>query len=424
VSAQDPPAISLALDGKGNPYCNAANVCRILREHPEWAGRVWFDEFHQRLRTDWAGSGVRNWRDDDGVALTCWIQDQQRMSRLNLAVVEQSVLLVGMENRRSEIADWLRCLEWDGQGRLDQLVTRGFGADDTEYAIAVGSNFIKSMVQRIQKPGAKVDTAPIFEGSQGIGKTRALQAIGGPWYGEMHSQFGAKDALLEMRGKILIELAELEAMSKREVEGIKAFLSRKVDTYRAPYARHPVDVPRICVFAGSTNESTYLRDSTGARRFWPVRCGLIDVDWIKKNRTQLFAEALFRLAREPWWEVPEAAAAHERELRYEGDPWADRVETYLALKDTVTIAEVLTDAIKMDTERQDKRAQMRVAHILRRLNWQRDQVGMSRRRIWRREVAEGSAGGAGVVHLQRAATQASALPEPPEPLYVDKSTGE
>lgn len=409
----------LELDAKGLPFCNVVNVCRILRNHPEWSGRLWFDSFHQRLRTDWDGCGARNWRDDDGVALTCWIQERQRMNRVSLAVVEQAVLLVGMENCRSEVLDWLRCLSWDGEARLDQLSVRGFGADDTDYAIAVGSNFVKGMVARAEKPGRKVDTALILEGPQGIGKTRALQALGGPWYGSLHSQFGTTDALLEMRGKWVIELPELEALSKREVEGIKAFISRDTDTFRTPYGRHPADVPRSCLFAGTTNESTYLRDSTGARRFWPLRCGRIDVDWIKANRTQLIAEALFRVrAGESWWELPEAEAAREQELRFEGDPWADRVETYLIGRDTVTIADILSDGLKVEVSHQDKRMQMRVAHILRRLNWQRDQIGASRRRIWQREHVEGGAGGSPVVLLKRPAPQGSALPEPPEPLSI------
>lgn len=408
--------LGLKLTAKGIPIANVDNVVRVLRGHPRFVGKLWFDDFHQRIRTNLGEDGERAWQDADDIEVLIFLQGELLLSAVTLGHVQQAAILIAMASRRrGEPFTWLLNLRWDNEPRLYEFASKALGVEPSEYAANVGANLIKGMVARMQQPGAKVDTMVVYEGRQGILKTESLKALGGKWYGELHSSFGTKDAIQELAGKWLVEAAELQAMSKREHEVTKAFLSRTTDTFRPPYGRHAVDVPRTCVFVGTTNESTYLRDATGARRFWPLRCGKIDLDWIHTNREQLFAEAWWRLESqgETWWEVPQDEAMREQEARYEGDPWTEPVQRWLVGRDTATTSEILTDAVRLDIGRQTKREQMRVAAILRKLEWERALTGTGRHRVWRRATSEPPF--SKVAHLEPRAQIESDPPERHEP---------
>ncbi|MCL4799021.1 MAG: hypothetical protein KJ025_05495 [Burkholderiales bacterium] len=408
-------AARLQLNANGTPYLNAANVARVLDFHPDYKGALYFDRFYQRVRVDHDAT-PRDWRDVDELRLLRLLQTEVGLPRIGIDPVRQGVELVAHEHERCEPLSWLLGLRWDGVSRADLLVSRAFGGDDTAYAIAIGANLLKAAAARLIWPGCKHDHIVVLESGQGRLKSQALETLGGDWYGEILSPLGSKDAILELHGRLIVELPELEALNRREPETIKAFASRRVDNFRPPYGRRTLELPRTSVMVGTTNESHYLRDATGARRFWPVRCGAIDLDWIGANREQLFAEALHRVRelREPWWEVPAGEAAAAQEQRYEGDPWEDRVAMHVAQLRQVEIGELLRAAVGLEAARQDRRAQLRAGAILRRLGWARRQVGALRRRVWEAPAEEGSVG-SGVVRLDRRARSASEPTEPIEP---------
>ena len=122
--------------------------------------------------------------------------------------------------------------------------------------------------------GCQVDNMVVLEGVQGIGKSRALRALGGKWYSSASESVMYKDFYLILTGSLIMEIAELDSFKKAEVTRIKQVISSPHDYYRVPYGRDAQVYPRMCVFVGTTNEREYLKDTTGARRFWPIKCDM------------------------------------------------------------------------------------------------------------------------------------------------------
>jgi predicted P-loop ATPase len=295
-------------------------------------------------------------------------------------IAGKAVEAVARERTIHPVRDYLNCLKWDGVPRLDGCLERYFGVQATTpeqaaYRSAVGRRWMISAVARIMKPGCKVDHCLVLEGRQGLLKSTSLEALaGGPaWFTDELGDLGTKDASLQLSGKWIIELAEVTALVRSDSSAAKAFLSRPNDHFRPPYGKRTGDFPRQCVFAGTTNDTVYLKDETGNRRFWPVTCTVIDLDGLRRDRDQLWAEAVVRYERgERWWlDTPELndQAAEEQADRYETDPWQELVEEYCSPKDSVSIAEVLTSIKPKD--RWDRRDQMRVARCLKALGWDR-----------------------------------------------------
>jgi predicted P-loop ATPase len=197
-----------------------------------------------------------------------------------------------------------------------------------------------------------------------------------PWFTDDLAEFGSKDASMQVRSAWGIEVAELSAMTRGEIERVKAFITRSTDRFRPSYGRRVIEVLRQAVFFGSTNALEYLKDETGGRRFWPIRCGKIDHDAIARDRDQLWAEAVALYnAREPWWLTDEALLleAHgQQEERHQDDPWHEFIANYCAAAEDVAVAEIL-EALGIDRARWTQADQNRVARCLVRLGWERYQ---------------------------------------------------
>lgn len=285
------------------------------------------------------------------------------------------------------IRDYLNGLRWDGRERLAGLLARYAGAEDTEINRTLSERFAISCVARVMKPGAKVDTVLILAGRQGLGKSTFFRALAGEqWFRDTALDIRNKDAFLALRGAWLYEMAELASMRARDAETVKAFLSATVDHYRKPYARNMIAQPRQCVFVGSTNEPSFLRDPTGARRFWPVRVGRApDVAAVERDRDQLWAEALalYQQGR-IWWLESDAALEDSHERYQHEDPWESAIRDWLAGgSDRFTVTDVLTEAIRMDLDKQAKHHEMRVGGILARLGYEKHRVRVGGARAYR-----------------------------------------
>lgn len=357
--------ITLQINARGEPLGTVANVRTVLEKHPRFAEHFWLDTFHQELFTTWDSAEPRRWADVDRIAIADVLQGDMGLAKFTPELVEQAVFVIASKDQRDELRDWLTSLRWDGTPRLDAWLQHAAGVPDDEYHTAVARNFILSMVARGIQPGCKVDTMPVFEGVQGAGKSTLLRILGGKFYSELTDSLDNKDYMVSLQGKWLVEIAELDAIRKSEVTRIKQVLSSQVDRFRPPYGRHAKDMPRRVVFAGTTNESHYLRDATGARRFWPVRVGSIDTEWLELDREQIFAEAVERLDEgATWWDVPQDAQREQTEQRREDDVWESAIAEHCAGRSEVTLSEILTTALGIELSKQTKPDQMRATKAL------------------------------------------------------------
>jgi predicted P-loop ATPase len=291
--------------------------------------------------------------------------------------VGRAVQAAAQHNRFHPVRDYFNSLVWDRVPRLTNWLQTHFHVEDSEYVRAIGPRYLISAVARIYRPGAKVDHSLILEGPQGKQKSEALRtlAISDDWFIDRLSHVASKDAVLETVGVLIVEIAEMDALTKATSSAIKAFLTRRHDRFRPPWGKHTISLPRQCVFAGTINPTAggYLKDPTGARRFWPVSCHcMIDLDGLKEMRGQLWAEAVhqFKAGAKWWLETPEleALATAEQAARFVVDVWQEPICEWLGERTDVSVSEVF-DALGFRPEQRTQSAQNRVVKILTRLEF-------------------------------------------------------
>lgn len=370
----------------GTLKANLSNARLILLDDPAWRGVIAFDEFARqtvaRKRHPERGT-TGAWTDFDDSAAAVWIAQKYNID-IPTRVVMEAVQLVAECNTFHPVRDYLKKLKWDGTPRVHNLLAY-FGAQETKYTKLIGIKFMVSAVARILKPGCKVDNVMILEGLQGAGKSTALSILGGEWYMDTAINIGDKDSFQVMRGKWVIELGELDSLRKSEASKVKQFLSAATDTYRESYARRSADYPRQCIFTGSTNQFQYLKDETGNRRFWPVRCGELTLEFLRGDRDQLWAEAVHLYNKDtPWWVTDEERALFEpeQENRYQADAWEDIIEDFLKGKREVTLKEIAVEALHFEKSKIDRSSQTRIGACMSRIaGWKNHQARQNGQRV-------------------------------------------
>lgn len=384
LSVVRPPAAGgwkdqLARTENGSLIAHMQNVELILGNDERWAGVITFSAFSSKivkLRTPPYGGGTGDWGDIDDIRVMKWLAQQYNL-RVKASSVIEAVSVVAHDNSFHPVRNYLNKLEWDRVPRLDTWLTTVMGVTQSGYSAKVGKRWMISAVARVMRPGCKADSVMILEGGQGEGKSTAMSILGGDWFMDTPFALGDKDGFQAIRGKWIIELGELDSFNKAESTKAKQFFSASTDTYRESYGRRTNDVPRQCVFVGTTNQDEYLKDATGNRRYWPVACTKVDLEQLREIRDQLWAEAMFCYeAGEIWWVNRDETAmfSEAQDERFVVDEWEGPILTWLEesqIGETTSGSEVLASALKLDFGHWGKPEQMRVGAIMHRLGWRR-----------------------------------------------------
>lgn len=383
-------------EGKTKPGITK-NWALFLENHPDIAGTFAWDAFKLRVMLmrcpPWEREGAswepRVLQDRDYSEAVMWLESRYMTPKAsNIAAVIQTVAEHASFDR---LREYLEGIEWDGEQRIHNWMTAALGVDDTEYSRAVGKRWLISSVARGLQPGCKVDTMPILEGPQGARKSSAIRFLyGDEFFTDELSDIGSKDAMMEMQGVWGLEIAEMHRFSAAETNQVKKFLTRQTDRFRPPYGRSVIEAPRRVVLNGTINPegNAYLKDPTGARRFWPVTVGRVDTDLIAELRDQLWAEAVHEFkAGAQWWLMQDevALAEVEQEKRTDVDVWTEVIAPLT--KGTLVVSQhQVFQALGIPTKDINQIHSARVGRIMKKLGWamHRDRRDGEDRTVYRR----------------------------------------
>lgn len=370
----------------GTVINHVGNAIVVLENDPRWSAHLAYDVLSREV--------VMRYHADEpyeppvgrlDVEAATWIVHVYGLP-FRVTDVAHAVADVAMRTRVDPIGDYLRSLEWDGVPRLQTWLRDYLGAPDDVLRSMYGERWMVGAARRALTPGAQNDHVLVLQGAQGAGKTttarilsragvmtppRAMRA--------MPSDVRNKDALVAAGSAWIVEIGELDAMRKSERTAVKDYLTQTHDTFRPPYAAAEVTVPRACAFIGTTNDSDFLQDPTGSRRFWVVPMTKLRAAELEAVVDQLWAEAVHLVGQGVAGVLPEAidklrdAEASDYE---DVHPWEEAVAQWLAGQPgiTPTAAEVMTGALEIPAQRQEAYHVSRIGTIMRRLGWTSKQV--------------------------------------------------
>lgn len=302
--------VRLTKDANGRYEKTINNAVIVLENDPLLKGKIVTDEFAScgmtLGRLPWDNRDEkRRWKDVDDAGFYRYMETFYGLT--GREKLDNALMLVSAQNRINDVKRYLQSVRWDGIKRLDTLLSDYLGAEDTPYTRAVIRKSLCAAVARAVTGGVKYDYMPIFVGPQGIGKSTFLSILGGEWFSDSLTTFEGKEAAELIQGTWINEVGELTAFTKQETQVIKQFLSKTDDIYRAAYGRRTERYPRRCVFFGTSNDTEFLKDTTGNRRFWPVDVGVypakksiweqlpkeLDLIWAEAYMYWQFGEKLF-----------------------------------------------------------------------------------------------------------------------------------
>lgn len=338
-----------------------------------------FDQFRDEIMFAQAGSGQWQAFTDADYARLRITMEKRGFKPVGRELIRDVVLLAADEQPFDSATTWLNGLEWDGVPRIETFYHTHFGTADTPYTRAVSMYMWTALAGRVLEPGVKADMVPILVGPQGCGKSSGVEALSPDPAFFTEISFAEKDDDLarKMRGRLVAEIGELRGLNTKELESIKAFVTRTHENWIPKYREFATQFPRRLVFVGTTNEDEFLADKTGNRRWLPVEVSKVDVKAIKTDLLLLWAESRETFKRLGGIQFRDAerlgASVHEQYTIK--DAWLETVEKWLDTPDLMTndiprnceflrASDVLRDAIGLNPEKVSRREQMRISGVL------------------------------------------------------------
>ena len=377
------------------------NVCKAIGDIEFCGYIVGYDTFKDQIMyrskddTSWIAF------DDETYTLLRIELPKLGFEEISDAIIRAAVPFTAKQNKFDSAIEWLSGLEWDGVPRVEQFNDKYFSTIDTPYTRATSLYLWTALAARVLDAGCQCDMVPVYEGAQGDGKSSAIAAMAPRISESTEISFLEEEdkAVRKMRGTLLVEISELRGIHAKDVESTKAFITRRVDRWIPKYKEFTQEVPRRCVFIGTTNSKEFLTDSTGNRRWLPMTTGKIDREAIDRDRDQLWAEAavIYKQRGICWQDAELLARDVHEEYSPEDDTWADAVRDYISKPimytnghsqakntDLITTRNLLQNAVNVDTAYQTKSAQMRMATVLTSLGYtkERKKIDGKRNYVW------------------------------------------
>lgn len=398
ISSDDPLSKIQLTEDKGSPAKTAGNVAELLMKHPIWKGGPSFDTYSQTevwpLPLPDPIADIHRTHseivDADHSAVQAWLMEQPSAFRVRVGRHDTSAGIHLASSRKSTdlLTNWTKKLvPWDGQSRIETWTIRYLGAHDTNYNRETGAAWLVAAMERALRPGIIADCIPVLEGPQGTGKNKCLEVLfegGPPWAPWLANIAGQNLESTESKRlactRWILHDDELRARGPDRVDALKSWASRKIETYRLPYAKEILVPLRRALLVASTNLKSYLHDDTGNRRWWPWTTTRIDVDGLARDREQILAEAL-EIAKSgtelsPVWrkiftDAGKSEASRESDDRRVRDPIVEKIEIALqagAIPQPFTTSSIAT-ALMFGVEAMNKSLETRIGAAMRELGY-------------------------------------------------------
>ncbi len=360
----------------GKTVKNVSNCYSHIQSDAAISNLIGYNEFSHDIEyrriPPWSNASKKKWEDIDDDMMRLYLS-KKRGFDVNPKDLQAIVNIIANKNSFHPVKQFLNSLRWDGEKRVNSWLEVYAGVKSNDYTISAGRKFLLAAISRIFIPGIKFDYLLILEGRQSIGKSFLIDIISHSWGSNVALDPHSKDSVDAMRGKWIIEMAEMVKYKKSDVDALKDFITTTHDRARLAYAKRVKDFPRQCVFIGTINPSNigYLKDDTGNRRFWPVKCNFVDIHKLRRDYEQLWAEAMhiFKTAPEPLYLEDtsiERYALQEAEKRRQKDSWSDVISEYLDMNrvEEITLADLWTNCFSARLQELDRGIQMRLSSIL------------------------------------------------------------
>ena len=328
----------------GKLQCTMGNIILILENDPALKGHIVHDLFAGVDAVigglPWNKSATQ-WTDNDDANLRVWLERNYGIT--SKEKISDAITAVLTKHSYHPIRDYLNGLKWDNVPRLEKLIIDYIGAEDNELNRAMTRKHFTAAVTRVFNPGCKYDYCLILTGPEGVGKSTLLGKMGGRWFNDSITTTEGKEGMEQLRRAWVIEMGELASIRRSDVESVKAYLSKRIDIYRAAYGRRTAEHPRQCVFCGTTNEALFLKGDNGNRRFWIIAVNPVFrkfKDWkeaLDRDRDQLWAEAVtyYRNGEKLYLSDELEVCAKQRQEEYNDnsdDPMVAMLQTFLDTK--------------------------------------------------------------------------------------------